>query len=161
MASDVKRIPDGYHTVTPSIAVTSGVAALEFYKRALGAEIVNSMTTPDGSMLAHAEIRIGDSIIFVSDEYPDMDHKSPATLGGSPVSFYLYVEDADASFDKAVAAGATSVRPMQDMFWGDRLGTVADPYGHKWTFSTHVKDMTLEEVEEASKEFFSQTQGAA
>jgi uncharacterized glyoxalase superfamily protein PhnB len=162
MASDVKPVPEGYHTITPSLAVNNAADALEFYKRALEAEEICRMASPDGDMIVHAEMRIGNSVFFLADECPDMEFRSPTSLGGSPVGFYLYVEDADASFNRAVQAGATSVRAVEDMFWGDRLGTVADPYGHKWTFSTHVKDVSPEEMEEASHAFFKQmAEGAA
>jgi PhnB protein len=159
--ADVKPVPEGYHTVTPSLIVGDAAGALEFYKRALGAEEIFRMTSPDGASVVHAEMRIGDSVIFLSDECPDSNYRSPQTLSGNSVGFYLYVEDADASFDKAIAAGSTSVRPMQDMFWGDRLGTVVDPYGHQWTFSTHVRDVSPEEMAEASQAFFNQAEGVA
>jgi uncharacterized glyoxalase superfamily protein PhnB len=154
--SAVKPIPDGYHSITPSVVVDNGAEAIEFYKRALGAEELFRMPMPDGR-IGHAELRIGDSVYFVSDEFPEMDYRSPKSLGGSHGGLGIYVEDADAAFEKAVAAGATAVMPMMDAFWGDRYGKVKDPYGHTWSLMTHVKDCTPEEIAEASKEFFSQS----
>lgn len=161
MSSQVKPIPEGYHTITPSLVINGAAKAIEFYKQALGAEELGRMTTPDGSHIAHAELKIGDSIIFINDEFPEMGGKSPQTLGGTPTSFHLYVKDADASYARAVEAGATSIMPVAEAFWGDRFGMVADPFGHTWAFATHVKDLTHEEVVRASQEFFSQTVGAA
>ena len=135
--SSVKPVPDGYHTVTPSIIVDNGSEAIEFYKRALGAEVLFRMDTPDGR-LGHAELKIGDSIVFVGDEFPDYGMRSPKSLGGTHGGLALYVEDADAAFEKAVAAGSTVVMPMMDAFWGDRYGKVVDPYGHVWSLMTLV-----------------------
>jgi PhnB protein len=157
--SSVKPIPDGYHTVTPGIVVNNAAEALEFYKRALGAEVLFRMDMPDGRV-GHAELKIGDSVIFIGDEFPEMGFRSPKSLGGTHGGLNLYVEDADAAFEKAVAAGATAVMPMMDAFWGDRYGKVADPYGHVWSLMTHVKDLTAEEIAEASNAFFSQSQAA-
>jgi len=154
--SSVKPVPDGYHTVTPSLIVDNAAEAIEFYKRALGAEEIFRMAMPDGRV-GHAELKFGDSVIFVSDEFPDMGYRSPKSLGGTHGGLGLYLEDADAAFEKAVAEGATPVTPMMDAFWGDRYGKVTDPYGHIWSLMTHVKDCTPEEIAEASKEFFSQS----
>jgi PhnB protein len=154
--SAVKPVPDGYHSLTPSLVVDNGNEAIEFYKRALGAEEVYRMAMPDGRV-GHAELKLGDSIFFVSDEFPEMGFRSPKSLGGTHGGLGFYVEDADAAFEKAVAAGATPVMPMMDAFWGDRYGKVEDPYGHTWSLMTHVKDLTPEEIAEASKEYFSQS----
>jgi PhnB protein len=154
--SAVKPVPDGYHSLTPSLVVDNGDEAIEFYKRALGAEEIYRMAMPDGRV-GHAELKLGDSIFFVSDEFPDMGFRSPKSLGGTHGGLGFYVEDADAAFEKAVAAGATPIMPMMDAFWGDRYGKVADPYGHTWSLMTHVKDLTPEEIAEASKEYFNQS----
>jgi PhnB protein len=148
----VKPIPDGYHTVTPYIIVKGCAAALDWYKRAFGAEEHARCPMPDGR-IGHAEIQIGDSRIMLADEFPEMGAKSPQTLGGTPFGICLYVLDSDASFQRAVAAGATVERPIADQFYGDRSGTVVDPYGHKWTLSTHKRDVSMEEIERAMKQF--------
>lgn len=141
----VKPIPDGYHTVTPYLAVKDGAETIEFYKRALGATEIYRMDAPGGK-IGHAEIRIGNSMIMLADEMPDMGFKSPKTLGGTPVSIMLYVEDADSLFQKAVAAGARVKRPIKDQFYGDRSGTIEDPSGHEWTIATHKEDLSPEEL---------------
>jgi PhnB protein len=140
-----KPIPDGYHTVTPYLICRGAAKALEFYKEAFGAEELFRMPRPDGRVM-HAEIRIGDSPIMLADEVAEMQALSPASLGGSPVGILLYVEDVDARFDRAIRAGGTVVRPVQDQFYGDRSGTLLDPFGHKWTIATHKEDLSLEEV---------------
>jgi PhnB protein len=140
-----KPIPDGYHTVTPYLICRGAAKALEFYKEAFGADELFRMPRPDGRVM-HAEIRIGDSPIMLADEVAEMQALSPASLGGSPVGILLYVEDVDARFDRAIRAGGTVVRPVQDQFYGDRSGTLLDPFGHKWTIATHKEDLSLEEV---------------
>jgi uncharacterized glyoxalase superfamily protein PhnB len=159
MSSKVAPIPEGCHTVTPSLTVSNAAKALDFYKTALGAKELFRMATPDGSKVMHAEIQIGDSRIFVTDEFPESSQKSPTKLSGTSVSLNLYVEDADASFDRAVKAGANSVMPVAEMFWGDRFGVVSDPFGHVWSFATHVKDLTPEEIDEGAKQAFAQMGG--
>ena len=146
MADAVKHIPEGYHSVTPYLCVRGAAEAIEFYKKALGATEIARMPDKDGR-IGHAEIRIGDSHIMLADEYPEMDFRSPATLGGSGFMLYLYVENADAVVDQAVAAGAKLVKPVQDQFYGDRNGQIEDPYGHTWYVSTHKEDVTPEEME--------------
>ena len=148
----VKPIPDGYHTVTPYIIVKNCAAALDWYKRAFGAEERDRCPMPDGR-IGHAEIQIGDSRLMLADEFPEMNAKSPQTLGGTPFGICLYVLDSDASFQRAVAAGATVERPIADQFYGDRSGTIIDPYGHKWTLSTHKRDVSKDEIERAMKQF--------
>jgi PhnB protein len=155
MTSEVKAIPEGYHTLTPHIVVNDGAKAIEFYKNAFGAEEIFRMPTPDGSKIAHGELKIGDSIFFLSDEFPEMGAKSPLSLGGTHGGLGLYVEDTDAVYEKAIAAGATSVMPPSDAFWGDRYGKVTDPFGHSWAIMTHIKDLSPEEIEKASNEHFS------
>jgi PhnB protein len=141
----VKPVPDGYHTVTPYLIVSGGAKALDFYKRALGAEEQMRLEGPDGK-IGHAEIKIGDSIVMLADEFPEMGAKSPQSIGGTPVGICLYVENVDARFDQAVKAGAKVERPVQDQFYGDRSGTVIDPFGHKWTIATHIEDLSPEEI---------------
>ena len=153
MAKPGKPIPDGYHTVTPYLSVKGAAEALDFYKRAFGAEEVVKMHGPDGKSVMHAEFKIGGSILMLADEWPQGGVKAPKTLGGTTVSIFLYVQDVDAVFKRAVAAGATATMPPMDMFWGDRYGKVTDPYGHEWGMATHRLDMTPEEMEAGQKEF--------
>ncbi len=145
MAGKVKPIPDGYHTVTPYLIVNDGGRALDFYQRAFGAKEQMRMPQPDGR-IGHAEIQIGDSRIMLADEFPEMDARSPKSVGGSPVSIMLYVEDVDAVLKQAIAAGAREVRPVADQFYGDRLGSLEDPFGHKWHIATHKEDLSLDEI---------------
>ena len=147
----VKPIPDGYHTVTPYLIVKGAAAAIDFYKQAFGAEERFRCSMEDGR-IGHAEILIGNSHVMLADEFPEMGAKSPQTLGGTPFGICLYVLDSDASFQRAVAAGATVDRPIADQFYGDRSGAVIDPYGHKWTISTHKRDVSMEEIERAMKQ---------
>ena len=146
MSSTVKPIPEGYHTVTPYLIIKGAAEALEFYKKAFGATELFRMDQPDGK-IGHAEIKIGDSPIMLCDEYLEMNHASPKTLGGSPVSLLLYVEDVDTVFDRAISAGAEQQMPLVDKFYGDRSGSVLDPFGHVWHIATHKKDVALEEME--------------
>lgn len=140
-----KAIPDGYHTLTPYLIVNGGAKALEFYGRALGAVERDRMQDPSGKV-RHAEITIGDSRIMLADEHPEIGALSPQTIGGSPVSLHLYVEDVDAVVARAVAAGATLTRPVADQFYGDRVGGVTDPFGHRWFIATHKEDLTMDEI---------------
>ena len=142
----VKPIPDGYHSVTPYLIVNGGPSALEFYKKVFGATEVSRFDGPDGK-LAHAEIRIGDSMVMLSDEFGEMGFRGPHSIGGSPVGIMLYVEDCDQMFNRAVAAGATVKKPLEDQFYGDRSGTLEDPFGHLWTIATHKEDVTPEELQ--------------
>jgi PhnB protein len=141
----VKPIPDGYHTATPYLIIGGAAKAIEFYKQAFGAQELFRMADPSGK-IGHAEIKIGDSPIMLADEHPEMGHKGPKSLGGSPVSLMLYLRDVDAVVAQAVAAGATVVRPVENQFYGDRSGTLTDPFGHIWTVSTHVEDVPPEEM---------------
>lgn len=142
----VQPIPDGYHAVTPYLMLKGGARALDFYKEVFGATVLVRMDLPDGG-LAHAEIKIGDSMIMLADEQPGMSFPGPETLGGTPVGLHLYVPDSNATFARALAAGAVQKKPLQDQFYGDRSGTVVDPFGHLWTISTHVEDVSPEEME--------------
>ena len=141
----VQAVPDGYHTVTPYLIINGAAQAIEFYKQAFGAEETMRMPGPGGAIM-HAEIKIGDSFVMLSDEFPDYGALSPQGLNGSPVTLSLYVEDADATFERAVAAGATVRMPLGDQFWGDRYGQVVDPFGHIWAVATHKEDVTPEEM---------------
>lgn len=144
--SAVRAIPEGYHTVTPSLVVQNAAEAIEFYKRAFGAEELSRMSSPDGQQIWHAEIEIGDSRVMLNDEFPDMGARGPQSIGGTPVSLHLYVEDADAWFRRAIDAGATVSMPLEDTFWGDRYGQVTDPFGHQWALATHKEDVSEEEL---------------
>ncbi len=147
MAKPVQPIPDGYHSVTPHLVVKDAAAAIEFYKKALGATELLRMPGPEGK-IAHAEVKIGDSIIFLMDEQPKDSMKSPQTLGASHAGLYLYVKDVDALFRRALEAGAKEFQPVQDMFWGDRVGKFTDPSGYLWGVATHKEDVTPEQIEE-------------
>jgi PhnB protein len=142
----VKAVPDGYYTVTPYLIVHDAAGALEFYKRAFGARELMRFPMP-GGRIGHAEIKIGNSPIMLADEFPEMGARSAQSIGGSPVGLCLYVEDVDALTRQAVAAGATVVKPVEDQFYGDRSGTVKDPYGHQWTIATHKEDVPVEEMQ--------------
>jgi PhnB protein len=152
----VKPIPDGYHTVTAMLTVRDGAAAIDFYKRAFGAQELMRMPGPDGRTLMHAEIKIGDSIVMLSEEQPGMGCRAPASAGGPTGAQLLYVPDVDAAFKRAVEAGAKVVMPVSDMFWGDRFGTVDDPSGHRWSMATHKEDLEPEEIARRQKAFFAQ-----
>jgi PhnB protein len=141
----VKPVPDGYHTATPYLIVSDAARALEFYQRAFGAEELMRFAAPDGK-IGHAEIKIGDSVIMLADELPQMGYRGPKTLGGSPVSILIYMDDVDARFARALDAGAVQTRPVENRFYGDRSGTLADPFGHVWTLSTHVEDVPPDEL---------------
>jgi uncharacterized glyoxalase superfamily protein PhnB len=160
MAPRVNPIPQGYHTVTPSLVVEDAAKALEFYRKALGAEETVRMPGPDGKIM-HAEFRIGDSLLMLSDEMPDMGARSPRAYGGTPVKFYVYVENVDAAWKQALDAGAKPIIPVQDMFWGDRLGCVEDPFGHTWNLAQHVGDPTPEEMQRGQEEFLSKAHTAS
>ena len=150
--ADVKPIPDGYPQVTPYLCVDGAKAAIEFYVKVFGARERMHMPGPDGK-IGHAELELGDSVIMLSDEHPDMGALGPKTIGGTPVTISLYVEDVDAVFDAAVAAGATAVRAVEDQFYGDRTGQLEDPFGHRWSVATHVEDVPPEEMEKRMKAF--------
>jgi PhnB protein len=154
MKTNVKPIPEGYHTLTPYLAIRGAAEAIEFYKRAFGARERARMPGPDGKSIGHAEIVIGDSIIMLADEMPQFGNRSPQTLNGTPVTFALYVEDADASYKRAVDAGAKVLRPIADQFYGDRAGTVVDPYGYQWSLMTRKEEVSLEELNKRMKEFY-------
>ena len=156
--ANVKAIPPGYTTVTPSITFKDSARAIEFYKNALGATERARFPGPDGKIM-HAEIQIGNAVVMLNDEI--MGCQSAQSLGGSPISFYLYAENADALFQKAISAGAKQLGPMTDMFWGDRVGLIEDPFGYKWNIATHVKDMTPEEMKKGQKAFMEKQMAGA
>jgi PhnB protein len=145
MTSEVKPVPEGYHTVTPYLCVSGAADALEFYKNAFGAIEICRMPDPSGK-IGHAEIRIGDSHIMLADEFPEMNFRSPQSIGGTPVTLYLYVDDVDATVNQAVNAGAKLVKPVEDQFYGDRSGSIEDPFGHSWHVATHKEDVSEEEI---------------
>jgi PhnB protein len=140
-----KPIPEGYHSVTPYLIIKGAAGALDFYKRAFGAAELFRMPMPDGK-IAHAEIKIGDSAVMLADESPELGHRSPQSLGGPGVSLMIYVERVDDVFKRAVDAGAKQLQPIKDQFYGDRSGTLQDPFGHVWTIATHVEDVPTEEL---------------
>jgi len=146
----VKPIPEGYHSVTPYLIVRGGSDAIEFYKKAFGATELFRFPAPDGKV-GHAEIKIGDSPIMLADEYPQMGYNSPQSIGGSPVSLMVYVDDVDTVFSRAIEAGATVKEAVQDKFYGDRIGSVVDPFGHVWHIATHKEDVSIEEMQQRAK----------
>ena len=160
MAKNTQGIPKGYHTVTPSLFVAGAAKAIEFYKEALGAEERSRYPAPDGTIM-HAELKIGDSVIMLGDEMPDYGGKGPNSLGGTPVGFFVYQEDVDAGWKRALDAGGTVVMPLEDQFWGDRAGCFKDPFGHQWWLAQHLRDLTPEELNKAAEAHFAQMQPAS
>jgi PhnB protein len=160
MATKAQAIPKGYHTVTPSLFVVGAAKAIDFYKKALGAEEVMRFPAPDGTIM-HAELRIGDSIIMLADEMPDQGGRGPKSIGGTPVSFFVYRENVDAAWKRAVDAGGKPIVPLADQFWGDRTGCLEDPFGHQWWLAQHIQDLTPEELRKNAEAFFSQMQPAS
>jgi PhnB protein len=150
MATRVKPVPEGYHAVTPYLCIKGAAAAIEFYKKAFGATERMRMPQPDGR-IGHAELEIGDSVVMLADEFPDMGWRSPKSVGGSPVTIHLYVEDVDKVAGAAVAAGAKELMPVKDQFYGDRAGKFEDPYGHIWYISTHKEDLSPQEIQKRAK----------
>lgn len=153
-----KPIPAGYSTITASLIVKDAPNAIEFYKKAFGAQELYRFPGPDGKTIMHSELKIGDSRVMLSEEAPQMNCRSPQSLGGTGIYIYMYVDDADTTFNKAVAAGAKPTMPVADMFWGDRFGQIQDPFGHVWGIATHKKDMSTEEINKAGQEFFKHMQ---
>jgi PhnB protein len=161
MPATVKPIPEGFHTVTPTLTIKGAANAIEFYKKALGAQELMRFNNPDGK-IGHAELKIGNSIIFINDEMPMPNSaRSPQTLGGFTGTLYLYVEDVDTAFQRALAAGGKATSPITDMFWGDRHGSFVDPFGHTWSVSTHKRDLSQHEIEEGGRKFMAQMQQEA
>jgi len=154
----VKPIPEGYHSVTPYLIIKGAADAIEFYQKAFGATELFRFPAPDGK-IGHAEIKIGDSPIMLADEFAEMGYKGPQALGGSPVSLMIYLEDVDTVFNRAVEAGASVKEAVQDKFYGDRTGTLTDPFGHVWHVSTHKEDVSMEEMEERAKQASAKASG--
>ena len=152
----MKAIPEGYHSVTPAIVLKDSKKAIEFYEKAFGAKQHLVMPGPGGKGVMHAELRIGNSPVMLSDEHPGQPCRSAETLGESPVAFYVYVENVDSFFQKAVAAGAKPQMAVQEAFWGDRMGSVKDPFGYTWTLATHTRDLTPEQIAKGAEEFYAQ-----
>ncbi len=153
MKRHVKPIPEGYRTITPYLTVHDAAKAIDFYKKAFGAEERSRMNMPDGKSVAHAELKIGDSIFMLSDEMPGQSCE-PSAAGESCVGFYLYVKDVDEVFERAVAAGAKVKEPLKDEFWGDRVGQIIDPVGHIWSLATHIEDVSPDELDKRGREMF-------
>jgi PhnB protein len=160
MANKAQAIPKGYHTVTPSLFVVGAAKAIEFYKKALGAEELMRFPGPDGAIM-HAEIKIGDSIVMLADEMPEQGGRGPKSIGGTPVSFFVYRENVDAEWKRALDAGAKELVPLADQFWGDRTGCLEDPFGHQWWLAQHLQDLTPEEIQKNAEAFFSQAHAAS
>ena len=152
MAEKVNPIPDGFHSITPNLIIKDASKAIDWYKQALGANELYRMPGPDGRIM-HAEIKIGDAVVMITDEMPEMGGKGPQTLGGTPVSLMIYCEDCDALFNRAVGAGASVRMPLEDAFWGDRWGMVTDPFGHVWAIATRKKNLSVPEMKRAMDEF--------
>jgi uncharacterized glyoxalase superfamily protein PhnB len=158
MTKKVQAIPKGHHSITPSLFIAGAAKAIDFYKKAFGAQEKMRFPAPDGSIM-YAELQIGDSVIMLGDEMPEQGGgKGPKTLGGTPVSFFMYRENVDAEWKRAIDAGAKEVMPLIDQFWGDRAGCLEDPFGHQWWLAQHIKDMTEEELQKSAEAFFAQTQ---
>ncbi len=149
----VNPVPQGMHTLTPNLVLRDCAKAIEFYKRALGAQERSRMPSPDGKKIWHAELVVGDSFFFLNDEMPGMGRPAPTAEDPSPVSLWLYVADCDAAFRRAIDGGARQLYAPTDMFWGDRCASVADPFGYLWSFGTHVRDVTAEELRRGGEEF--------
>ena len=143
--ADVKPIPEGYHSLTPYLIIDGAAEAMEYYKKAFGA--IELFRMPHGDKIGHAEMKIGDSPFMLGDEHPQEGYRGPKSIGGSAVGLMIYVEDCDAVFKKAIEAGGTETKPLQDQFYGDRSGTVTDPFGHIWTIATHKEDVSPEEIQ--------------
>jgi len=156
MSEITKEIPAGYHSINPYLVVRNAQKAIEFYTKAFGAEERVRLQSPDGKTIMHAELRIGDSIFMLTEESEMMKCQSPESIGGSPLSLYIYVKDVDKIFDQAISAGATILDPVSDKFYGDRSGYLKDPFGHLWSIATHKKDLSLEEIKKAGQELFVQ-----
>jgi PhnB protein len=156
MSKTVKPIPDGFRTITPYLTLRDAAPAIDFYKKAFGAQEVMRMPGPEGKGVMHAELRIGDSMLFLSDELPHGDTQAPESLGGATGSVFLYVPDVDATFNKAVQVGAKAIMPPADMFWGDRFAKLVDPFGHHWGLATHKEEVPPDEMSRRAKEAMKQ-----
>jgi PhnB protein len=159
MPSSVKPIPEGYHTATPYLVVNDAAKAIDYYKQAFGANEIMRMQGPNGK-IGHAELRIGDSVVMLSDEMPGGDVRSPQSLGGCTGSVFLYVTDVDSVYNRAISAGGKSTMPVADQFWGDRFGKLTDPFGHAWALATHKEDVAPDEMKRRAAEQMSKMAGA-
>jgi uncharacterized glyoxalase superfamily protein PhnB len=155
-----RPIPDGYHALTPSLTVKNGPQAIDFYVKAFGAQELMRFPGPDGKTLMHAELKIGDSIFMLAEEMPGMGCRAPSPTGGPTSALYVYVPDVDAAFKRAVDAGAKSLMAVSDMFWGDRMGQVEDPAGHRWNLATHTEDVAPEQLKQRAQQFFASMEKA-
>jgi PhnB protein len=153
MTQQVQPVPEGFHTVTPHLVIKGASEAIEFYKKAFGAAEISQLPGPDGKLM-HGSLKIGDSIVFLVDENPKWGSNGPLSLGGTPITLHLYVEDVDTAFSQAVEAGASVKMPPADMFWGDRYGVITDPFGHSWSLATRKQDLTPEQVAKNAEEMF-------
>jgi PhnB protein len=161
MTDKVKAIPDGFHTLTPHLTVRDANRAIEFYKQAFAAEVLHVAPAPGGKVL-HAALKIGDSMLMLNDEFPEYGGTlAPSATGGSGVTVHIYLENVDAAFERAVSAGATVKMPLMDQFWGDRYGTLMDPFGHKWSLATHTRDMSQEEMRQEQAKAFAKVPKSA
>jgi PhnB protein len=156
----VRAIPEGYHSVTPYLVVNDASAAIDFYKRAFDAKENYRLQGPDGKSILNAELMIGDSMVLLSDEFPHGGCRSPKSIGGSAVTLHIYTEDVDKVFNQAIAAGATIVMPIMDMFWGDRYGQLQDPFGHVWSIAMHKQDLSQEEIQKAGEAILKEMMGS-
>jgi PhnB protein len=154
MKSKIKPIPEGYHSVTPSLTFKDSLKAIKFYQKAFGAKELDVFPAPDGRGTMHATMQIGDSILMMGDERPNQNCKSAESLGTSPISFFIYVPNVDMVFEKAIEAGAKITMPLDDMFWGDRCGSLKDPFGYTWMIATHTRNLSRDEVREGAESFF-------
>jgi uncharacterized glyoxalase superfamily protein PhnB len=155
MARKYKPVPEEFHTITPHITVRGAAAAIDFYKRAFGAEELLRNFGPDGESVMHCEMLLGDSRFFINEEYPEHGVRSPAALNGSPITLHLYVADVDAMYERAVRAGAEVLMPVEDQFWGDRYCIVRDPFGHRWSIASRLEDLSPRELRERADDYFS------
>ena len=151
MGPKVKAVPEGYHSITPYLYIDGAAQAIQFYQKAFGAQEILRLPAPNGR-IGHAELQIGDSRIMLADEEPSMSSFGPKSVGGTPVSLMIYLEDVDRVFEKAVAAGAKVLKPLKDQFYGDRSASLEDPFGHKWFIATHIEDVSPEEIDKRVKE---------
>jgi PhnB protein len=154
MTHQIKAVPDGYHTLTPHLIVKGADQGIEFYKKAFGAKEIARMPGPDGKSILHAELQIGDSRLFLAEEFPGMESRGPHSIGGTPVFIHVFVEDADTVFNQAVAAGAQVRMQLTDAFWGDRYGQVTDPFGHQWSLASRKENLTSEEISKRAQAAF-------
>jgi PhnB protein len=154
MSESPKTIPDGYHSINTYLVVRNADRAIQFYKKAFGAEERFRMHGPDGKTIMHADLKIGDSVFMLTEESKEMKALSPDSIGGSPVTMYVYVKDVDSIFNQAISEGATMLKPVQDQFYGDRSGYLRDPFGHLWSIATHKKDLSPDELRKAGEAFF-------